>query len=480
MAHDAHALYESCASRKAPRLAGLWVLSMLLSKFILAVARRLWYPYVTAVAERFGRSVESMSRALALVPLVYTLSPITSAPLGKWLSPWQLMALSLLLCALALVGLSLSEGFLVFVICTCVIGICKGWLDPACLFATRTLFSPDKRSKTTPVIELSFGMCSLVGIPLTGLLLAASWRLTFLVLAGVAALCSVLAGAVTKALMMDRASTSSQSVSEDRAEDSAEWLPEAAPPPTFWQSCKLLWMSPTAIGLLVSILGYGLVLDSLFIIFGIYYEEEQGLELSEIALVTFAVGAAETAAEVAIIFLIKRFGVIKCTLYTHVFCMLNFVLLPLLGQIRVSLAGTQVLGSQGSSLAAFFLCFFGEELSLIALLSGSGMVEVDGGIVEGAVFTGQGVGRTLGTLLGPVLWKYGKLWALGVLGATLHIVSLWLCVRGYWSSQQLEQNREEDNATDCDNLEVFLELPIAGLMQGVTARAFNELDTYAT
>ncbi|KAK3273925.1 hypothetical protein CYMTET_17860 [Cymbomonas tetramitiformis] len=236
-----------------------------------------------------------MSRALALVPIMYTLSPITSAPLGKWLSPWQLMALSLLLCALALGGLSVSEGFLVFVICTCVIGICKGWLDPACLFATRTLFSPDKRSRTTPLIELSFGMCSLVGLPLTGLLLAASWRLTFLVLAAVAALCAVLAGAVTKALM--DVMTSSESVSEERAEGSVR-LPEAAQPPAFWQSCKLLWRSPAAIGLLVSILGYGMVLDSLFIIFGIYYQEEHDLELSEIALVTFAVGAAETIAEV--------------------------------------------------------------------------------------------------------------------------------------------------------------------------------------
>lgn len=161
-----------------------WLVFLVLNaKFILATARRMLYPFVPQLSEATGKSEESVAGVIALMQLCYTLTPLLVPWIIKQLPAMKVMVLAAAIQTVCLLGVALSNTFWLFATLIFFLGcvldqrrmlssaycsLGKGLLDPAALLLVSKGFAEGARERVSSVIECSWGLSSLVGIPLAG------------------------------------------------------------------------------------------------------------------------------------------------------------------------------------------------------------------------------------------------------------------------------------------------------------------------
>ena len=356
-----------------PRLGG-FVLAMGLTKFILATSRRALYPFAPEVGRATGVSEHTVAGVLAIMQGCYCLVPIAVPWAVQRCGTDPILMGSAIVVAVAQLATGLGPfNFVGFTVAVGCFGIGKGLFDPVLQLKIRRLVPiAAQRGAVTSLVELSWGLSSLVGIPVSGLLLAQDLHLLFLVfgtLCAVASVMTVVQLRRTRLLMdavelKDDAGDLSGSVGGGggggpAAAGAAAAVAAAAattaatttltPPssPSFrrsWGPVLAVWLGPFA-----ACAGT----DCLFLNWGVWLEEDHGLSVIQVATTTVVVGAADFTAELFLGWLlnVRKVPTPRLIKGSHLACVAAYLALPLLGR-----AGT------GVGLVGGFLCIFAFEV----------------------------------------------------------------------------------------------------------------------
>jgi len=421
-----------------PRL-GRFVLSMIYAKFILATSRRALYPFAPEVGRAAGVSEQTVAFTLAVMQICYALVPLLVPALAraKCAGPDATLVGACALFALAqlVVGILGASSFAMFVACIGCFGVGKGLFDPMLQLKIRRLVRiPEQRSAVTALIEISWGLSSLIGIPLSGFLMAAGFRLPFLAFGG---LC--VTATVATALQLRR----TRSEQQDDAASAAAGAAEAArqPPQAPASSTATAVASHAPVGALwLGMFAACSATDCLFLNYGVWLEEDFGFSVVQVASATFVVGAADLSAELFNSWLLARRGVTTTRLICagHAGSVVAYLALPLLGRM----------GAAPGLVAAGF-AIFSFEVTLVAMLGASSMITSQrggggsnggGGFVEAGAVCFQGLGRVVGTLVAPLVWRRcGGMLGVGLCGAGISLLALACSMWAWWADAEPEE-----------------------------------------
>lgn len=387
-----------------------WVWAVLLTKFLLATSRRSLYPYVPELSRATKSTEQQVAGTIALMQVNYMLCPLLTPLLATKMRFHAVMVLGVALQAATLVALGMAKSFWLFALSVFMLGSGKGFFDPASLTVIRQEIPADSRSRVAALIEFSWGLSSGIGIPATGLLMSVFWQFPFFVYAGLCA-CTTCFLFLTFRRPATKPALAVEEVTR-KAEVSAAPALSGSVTTQASQWSHLLRSRKAWAVLLLSAVECA-CMDLLMINFGVWLESVHGLSLSEIAKVTFLIGVADISAEVIALMALPRFR--KPTtfvIYALAALALSWALVPLLCSQAAGLS----LGLIGC-----FFCFAATEATIVGNLAVSVVVEVPGcgeGFLESGSFAFQGVGRILGTVVGPPLFSSGGLTACGLAGAT--------------------------------------------------------------
>lgn len=396
-------------SSTAPTLPG-WVWTVLLTKFLLATSWRALYPYVPALSRATRSSEQQIAGTIASMQVNCMLSPLLAPLLATKMRYHTIMVTAIAVQAVTLAVMGLANSFPIFAFAIFMLGTGKGLLDPSSLTVIRQEIPAEGRSRVAAVMELSWGLCSGIGIPTTGLLMSVFWQLPFFVYSGLCA-----GAAIALFFTFRRTLVTGACVMEQEEEGAGKLADpaEAAPRSQAAQWSRLL-RSGRARAVLLVAMAETFSMDLLMINFGAWLEGVHGLGLADIAKVTFIIGAADICAELIVLGALPRFRKpMTFVMYSVASLALSMALVPLL----CSEAAGLPLG-----LAGLFLCFTATEATIVSNMVVSAYVEIPGcgeGFLESGGSSFKGLGRILGTLAGPMLYASGGLPVCGLAGAVI-------------------------------------------------------------
>ena len=275
----------------------------------------------------------------------------------------------------------------------------------------KTLFDPavqafigqnvpfQQRGRVIGLVEMSWAGSTLIGIPLLGLVLDRAglvfsfYLLSLLGLAGWISLYRIIP-----------AKTENDVPGRSRM--------------GLLSSLKQLVKIRPAAGMLAFGFWISIANDSLFVVYGVWLEQNFHVTLLTLGFSTVAIGAAELCGESLTALFGDRLGGKRATLLGLAAAVISYLLLPLVGQtLPLALVG-------------MFMVFVSFEFSMVCSFSLSTELMPGSRATMMAGFYGiAGFGRMIGVLIGMVLWEMGGLigvaWTASALTALALLSLLW-------------------------------------------------------
>ena len=351
-----------------------WIV-VFFSRLVLNLAVRVTYPFLPAIARGLDISFQQAGLLVAArhcVGLTGALWGVVSERQGYL---WgMLIGLAALL--LGSFTVSLSRGFTFALVGFVLIGISKPVYDPSVQAFVSARIPYAKRAKALGILETSWAGSWLLGVPLSGLLIAHfGWHSPFSLISGAALLAIFLTTRLNDITSTNQAST--------RNADRSLSAPSEAP---------LGKVGP------LLILGVSLLMvfanENMVIVYGAWLEEQFHLQVRELGFFSILVGMAELGGELTVVALVDRIGKRKAILGGLVLTGLSYLALPFCqDSIYVALAG----------LVCMFYLF---EFTIVSIFPYvSEMVPGKRGKWLAFNYTALVIGRLCGALSGPWLWQ---------------------------------------------------------------------------
>lgn len=167
----------------------------------------------------------------------------------------------------------------------------------------------------------------------------------------------------------------------------------------------------------LGMLGFGFMIsianDSIFVVYGAWFEQDFMVSIVTLGLSTVAIGSAELLGEALTSLFSDRLGLKRTVIFGLAASVCSYLLLPVIGtSLPLAMAG----------LFFLFLCF---ELTMVTsfslcteLMPGSRATMMAG------YYAASGVGRMLGVLIGGVVWKAAGIGGVALCSAALTSVGL--------------------------------------------------------
>ena len=387
---------------KGPGLV-LKISAITLCRLVLNTTRRFAYPFAPALSRGMGVPLTAVTSIIAI-------NQFTAVP-GMFFGPltdrlgYRLMMLSGL--GLLVVGM-FAGGFLpvygVVLGALFLAGLGKSIFDPAVQAYIGQQVPFHRRGLFIGLIEFSWAGSTLVGIPLTGLLIEAKgWRAPFFAMAGVA-----LIGIVALKILIPG--------------DEKKTIPYQGPP-SFLNAWRKLGRERAALGAL----GFGFFAcaanDNLFVVYGAWLEKSFDLSIVALGFGTSVIGVAELSGESLTASISDRLGLKRAVASGMALCIIFYIALPLLGQTLFL------------SLGGLFLIFLTFEFTMVSALSLC--TELLPGLratMMSGFLAAAGMGRVAGALIGGPVWIAGGISMTGMVSGVLSglgLTSLLWGLRGW-------------------------------------------------
>jgi predicted MFS family arabinose efflux permease len=275
----------------------------------------------------------------------------------------------------------------------------------------KTLFDPavqafigqnvpfQKRGRVIGLVEMSWAASTLIGIPLLGLVIDQAGLVSSFYLLALLGLASWL---------------SLYRIIPAKVEDDAV----AGSRISLLSSLKQLIKIRSAAGMLAFGFWISIANDSLFVVYGVWLEQNFHVTLLTLGFSTVAIGAAELCGESLTALFTDRLGGKRATLLGLVAVVISYSILPLVGHtLPLALIG-------------MFMVFVSFEFSIVSSFSLSTELMPHSRATMIAGFYGAaGAGRMIGVLIGGLLWKVGGIagvaWAAAGLSALGLLSLLW-------------------------------------------------------
>ncbi len=244
--------------------------------------------------------------------------------------------------------------------------------------------------------ELSWAGALLLGAPAVGLLIAAQgWRAPFVWLG--------VLGGITAVILYQLLPKS------NRQSDSAVTLKQVV---AVVRAHPVIWAASIYILLLMA------ANEILFIVYGGWMESSFGLSLASLGIASGVVGGAEVIGEFFVGSAVDRLGKRPVIVVTGMLTAVFYALIPFIGNTLTS------------ALITLFILFLFFEITVVGGVPlMTELVPEARTVVMAMVLAFGALGRALGSLIGPLLWKMGGLRANGLLAALIMLVAVGVLVR---------------------------------------------------
>jgi len=348
-----------------------------LTKLLFNITRRLIYPFAPEFARGLNVELSAITSVIAVNQATALFGPIGASFADKY-GYRLLMLFSLGLLTIGTLAAGLIPVYSVLVICFFLAGLAKSIFDPS-LQAIIANFVPfEKRGKIIGITELSWAGSTLIGIPLTGIIIERfSWQTPFYIIGG---LCLVCFFFILKIMPTDKKRSSTPGT---RAPIVSNW--------------KIILKNKKVLCILSFVFFMSLANDNLFVIYGAWLESSYSLSLAAIGFGTVFIGLSEVLGEGCTVFFSDRIGLKKSILIGVSLCACTYFLLPILD---IGLAYV---------LAGLFLVFFTFEFTIVTSMSlSTELIPELRASTMSAFFAIAGIGRVAGAFSGGIIWsKYG-------------------------------------------------------------------------
>lgn len=381
---------------KSPRfLVQLVVLT--LSRLVLNTSLRMMYPFLPELARGLQVPLEKMARLVALRSMSSFLAPILS-PLSERFGRRPVLAGSMVLLGLGCFIVVIRPGYWPLALTVIAIGIAKITFDPAMHAYLGDTVPYKQRGKAIAVTEFAWAGSLLVGVPTIGFVITRQgWAGPFLWLA----FCALAA-----AFFLWRAIPAGK--------------PHLNGAANFRQMWQIIRRNPVIWAAILNSLFIMTGHELLLIVYGNWMESTFALNLTSLGLVSAIIGGSEISGELLAGWSVDRFGkrpiVIITGILTGFFCFT----LPYSGH-NLTLTLLNLFG--------LFMMFEISVVGGIPLLTE--IVPEGRSVVMATVMAAAGLGRVLGDLIGPVVWKWngiaGNSWVAAiVIWAGVFVLARWI------------------------------------------------------
>jgi predicted MFS family arabinose efflux permease len=342
---------------------------------MLNLAVRVTYPFLPAIARGLGISFQQAGLLVAArhcMGLTGALWGVVSERKGYGLG----MMIGLTALLLGCLTVSFSMSFTFALVGFVLIGISKPVYDPSVQAFVSARIPYSKRAKALGILEASWAGSWLLGIPLSGLLIAHfGWHSPFSLISAAALLAIFWTTRLQDVTLNNQASAKNG----DRNLSAPEESPSGKLGPILVLGVSLLMVFAN---------------ENMVIVYGAWLEEQFQLRVQELGFFSMLVGLAELGGEFTVVALVDRIGKRKAILGGLALTGLSYMALPFCqSSIYVAAVG----------LVCMFFLF---EFTIVSIFPYvSEMVPAERGKWLAFNYTALVIGRLCGALSGPWLWQ---------------------------------------------------------------------------
>jgi len=350
------------------------------------------YPFLPAFARGLGVPVAALAPLVSLRGFAALLSPVF-APLSERYGRRPVLIISMLVFTAGCSIVVIWPAYWPFGLSLAIISLSKVIYDPAMQAYIGDVVPYQRRGRVLAVTELSWAGAFFLGMPAVGLVIQQQgWTAPFVWLGffGVAA-----ALLLWRSLPGPAADQRSGTVTTIR-----ETMKVIASQRVIWAAAVYVFFVMAANELLL-------------IIYGVWMEQNFNLALTTLGLATGVIGIAELTGEILTGLSIDRIGKRRFLIVTGLVSALMYLAVPF-----VSVTLTMTL------LALFSLFVFFEMTVVGGIPLMSELVPSARGIVLSVVLATGGLGRGIGALIGPTIWRMGDIEAIGLTSAAMMLAAL--------------------------------------------------------
>ena len=382
-----------------------WVL--LLSRLALNMQMRVIYPFLPAISRGLGVPLGTTSLLLTARAVANLSSPIYGSLSDRY-GRRALMLTGLIILTTGTLFVALAPSFNAVLLAVAFLSLCKAVYDPAVLAYLGDTVPYERRGRMMGILAMMWPTSWLIGVPVAGFLIErVNWRAPFLIIF-VLGLLSL--GFTLRYRMLGVSSSLGKQTQQKSTQSFSQWARERV----------VAIPTPAWLAVLISLLLI-LAAENVYIVYGAWLEDQFGLTLTAIGLVSVVISVAEFTAEGASAGWVDRIGKRRSVIYGILFNGMAYLLLPRLA------------GSLTGALVGIFLIYLTFDFSIVSLFPLlSELAPNARGALMSLNVAAMATGRLISSLSAVRLWSTGGLAAntlFSALAVTLALLILVTLIR---------------------------------------------------
>jgi len=375
-------------------------------RLLLNTGRRFVYPFAPALSRTLDVPLTAVTTIIATGQFTSLLG-IFSGPLADRYGYRMMMRAGLAVLALGMLICGIAPFYLTVFAGLVIASFGKTIFDPAIQAFVANNVPYSRRGRMIGIIETAWAGSTLIGIPALALILDhIGFRNSFVLLAFLGALSWFLMGF---AVPPDGGMTVA-----------------GGPRQSFWASMKQLVRIRPAAGMLAFAFWISVANDSLFVVYGAWFEHAFAVSIVTLGFSTIAIGSAELIGESLTALFSDKIGLKRAVIIGLILATAAYIMLPLIGQ------------NLGLAMFGLFLVFVSFEFTIVTSFSlCTEVIPGSRATMMAGYLAMAGVGRMFGVLAAGFVWDWAGIGGIAALSALLSVFGLISLLWGLhgWSPQ---------------------------------------------
>jgi predicted MFS family arabinose efflux permease len=383
------------------------IIAVMFFRLLLNTGRRFVYPFAPALSRGLDVPLAAITSIIATSQMTSLLG-FFSGPLADRIGYRFMMRTGLAFLAVGMLLCGLLPTYWPVFIGLVVASFGKTIFDPAIQAFIGRNVPFARRGRVIGAVETAWAGSTLVGIPALGLIIERlGFNASFYILAFLGAMGWIF---ISRVIPPDEPTNRTTQKKE-----------------SLTASLKQLVRIRPAAGMLAFGFWISIANDSLFVVYGAWFEQEFLVSLVTLGFSTVAIGAAELLGESITALFADRLGLKRAVVCGLCLVMCAYLLLPIIGR------------SLPSAMIGMFCVFLAFEFTIVTSFSlGTELMPGARATMMSGFYATAGVGRMIGVLIGGLLWSFGGITAVAWSSAGFTLLGLGSFVWGLHGWRQDE------------------------------------------